>query len=59
MTDLKNMEIFETKRALQISAFLTNTVKPTYETNICSVSGLGGFFSYFIYINKSAVKYLI
>lgn len=48
MTDLKNMEIFETKRALQVSAFLTNTVKPTYETNICSVSGL--FFFKLLYI---------
>lgn len=33
MTYLKNMEIFDTKRGLKISAFLTNTVKPNYEIN--------------------------
>lgn len=44
MTYLKNMEIFETKRALQMSAFLMNTVKPNYEINICSISKLFGGF---------------
>lgn len=33
MTYLKNMEIFDTKRGLKISAFLMNTVKPNYEIN--------------------------
>lgn len=44
-------------RALQISACLTNTVKPNYEINIQSISRL--IFLAIIYNNKTAVKYLI
>lgn len=57
MTCLKTTEIFGTKRALQISACLTNTVKPNYEINIHSISTL--IFLAIIYNNKTAVKYLI
>lgn len=57
MTHLKNMEVFETKKALKISAFLTNTAKPNYEINICSMSRF--FFLAITYLNKPAVKYLI
>lgn len=59
MSYLKNMEIFETKRALQMSAFLKNTVKPNYEINVCSISGFYFFFIIIYYINKTAVKYFI
>lgn len=50
MSYLKNMEIFETKRALQMSAFLKNTVKPNYEINVCSISGFYFLLLLFIII---------